>query len=134
MEDGLGVYDVDFYKPCADHVKSAREELGEILAQSKAQGKTVAGYGTSIGATILTYQLGLGEMIKFFVDDDPYRQNLVSPGYHIPVVGPQALLEQRPDYVLIMAPLYAEQIISKNQEYVDRGGRFIIIWPEIRIR
>ena len=94
----------------------------------------MAGYGTSIGATIFTYQLDLGESIKFFVDDDPYRQNLVSPGYHIPVVSAQELLNQKPDYTLIMAPLYAEQITGKNQAYVDQGGHFVIIWPEVEVR
>ena len=70
----------------------------------------------------------------FLVDDDPYRQNLVSPGYNIPVMGSQALYDQKPDYVLIMAPLYSEQIIAKNQAYQEQGGQFIIIWPKIEIR
>ena len=134
LEKSLGVYEPDFYKPCAGHIQTAKEELGQILAQSKSQGKTFAGYGTAIGATVLTYQLGLGETIKFFVDDDPYRQNLVSPGYHIPVLGPEALCDQKPDYTLIMAPLYAEQIIAKNQAYLDQGGQFMAVWPKIEIR
>jgi len=133
-EESLGVYETGFYKACADHVQAAKEELGRILVKNGSQGKTFAGYGTSIGATIFTYQLGLGDSIKFFVDDDPYRQNLVSPGYHIPVVANQALFDEKPDYVLIMAPLYAEQIITKNQEYRDQGGQFIVIWPNIEIR
>ena len=134
LEDRLGVYNLDFYEPCASHVQAVRKEMAQVLAPIKAQGKIVAGYGTSIGATILTYQLELGEAITFFVDDDPYRQNLVSPGYHIPVLAPQALLEQNPDYVLIMAPLYAEQIIRKNRAYLDRGGHFVTVWPEVEIR
>ena len=134
LEERLGVYDLDFYQPCASHVQTARKEIAQVLSPIKAQGEIVAGYGTSIGATMLAYQLGLGDAIEFFVDDDPYRQNLVSPGYHIPVLAPQALLEKKPDYVLIMAPLYAEQIINKNKAYLDQGGHFITVWPEVEIR
>ena len=105
-----------------------------MLEDIKLKGKSVAGYGTSIGATNLTYQLGMGEAIEYFVDDDSYRQNLVSPGYNIPVLDPKVLLEKKPDYVLIMAPLYADQIINKNQAYIDQGGRFMEIWPTIRTR
>jgi len=134
LEDSLGVFGLDFYRPCASHIQAAREEVAQVLTTIKAGGQTIAGYGTSIGATMLTYQLKLGESISFFVDDDPYRQNLVSPGYHIPVLAPQALLEEKPDYVLIMAPLYTEQIINKNKAYVDQGGHFVTVWPEVEIK
>ena len=95
---------------------------------------TVAGYGAAQSSTTLIYHFGLGNKLSFLVDDDPYRQNLVSPGYHIPVMDSQALSEQKPDYVLIMAPLYAEQIIAKNQAYLDQGGQFMAVWPKIEIR
>lgn len=132
-ENAQGLYDVGFYKQCGTHVRSVREELGGILADATAQGKTVAGYGTSIGATIFIYQLQLGETLRFLVDDDPYRQSLVSPGYHIPVVSAQALSEQQPGYVLILAPLYAKQIMEKNQSYLDQGGRFVVVWPQVQV-
>jgi len=134
MEEKLGIYRTEFYQSASARVSSVRNEMGTFLSDAKEKGQGVAGYGTSIGATIFTYQLDLGESIKFFVDDDPYRQNLVSPGYHIPVVSAQELLNQKPDYTLIMAPLYAEQITGKNQAYVDQGGHFVIIWPEVEVR
>ena len=134
LEDRLDVYNVAFCQPCASRIHDVREEMADVLETMNRNGKRVAGYGTSIGATMLTYQLGLGEAMQYFVDDDPYRQNLVSPGYHIPVLAPKALLEQKPDYVLITAPLYAEQIINKNHAYLERGGHFVIVWPTVEIR
>jgi len=134
MENRLDISHVDFFKPCISRIHDVREKMINILEDIKLKGKSVAGYGTSIGATNLTYQLGMGEAIEYFVDDDSYRQNLVSPGYNIPVLDPKVLLEKKPDYVLIMAPLYADQIINKNQAYIDQGGRFMEIWPTIRTR
>ena len=134
LEEQLGLYETDFYKSCAGHIHSVRQDLNELLNDLKAQGKSFAGYGTSIGATIYIYQLDLGEYLDFLVDDDPYRQELVSPGHHIPVVSGQSLCDDKPDYVLILAPLYAESIMKKNQAYIDQGGHFIVIWPEVVIR
>jgi len=130
-EEFLGVYSTAFYQGCADKIRSVREQLGTQAAAWREQGKTFAGYGTSIGATILIYQLGIGEYLDFLVDDDRYRQGLVSPGYHIPVVGPERLSIDKPDYVMILAPLYADPIMKKNQAYSDQGGHFINVWPEV---
>ena len=134
LENRLDISNSDFFKPCILRIKEVRDEMAQFIKKTKLNGETIAGYGTSIGATNLTYQLGLGEGIKYFVDDDPYRQNLFSPGYNIPVLPTEILLEKKPDYVLIMAPLYADQIIRKNQEYIDCGGRFMEIWPNVRLR
>jgi hypothetical protein len=133
QEDELGIYDTAFYQPCRNQILSVRDELKSALCELKEQGHTFAGYGTSIGATILIYQLELGEYLQFLVDDDPYRQNLVSPGYHIPVVSPETLSQDKPSYTLILAPLYAEQIMAKNSGYADSGGHFIKIWPTVEI-
>ena len=38
-----------------------------------------------------------------------------------------------PDYVLILAWNYADHIMSKEQEFQDKGGRFIIPVPEVQI-
>jgi SAM-dependent methyltransferase len=133
QEEELGVYTTEFYQECDGKIRSVREEMGGRLAAWKKEGKTFAGYGTSIGATILIYQLGLGTYLDFLVDDDPYRQNLVSPGFHIPVVSAEQLHEQRPDYVVILAPLYAESIMHKNKDYADKGGHFINIWPDMTV-
>ena len=130
----MGLYATDFYESCGSHIRSVRDEIRQSLGALSSQGKTFAGYGTSIGATIFIYQLGLGETLSFLVDDDPYRQNLVSPGYHLPVLASKSLQEKEPDYVLILAPLYAGPIMKKNQAYMDQGGHFVLIWPELEIR
>ena len=70
---------------------------------------------------------------SFFVDDDPYRHNLISPGYHIPVLPSKAIYDRKPDYVIILAPLYADIIMKKNQEYLNQGGTFIKIWPKFEV-
>jgi len=132
-EEKIGMDKVETYKSVTSFIAQTKAQLHEVLDEAKVGGKKVAAYGTSIGATIFTYQYELGDYLSFYVDDDPYRQNLVSPGHHIPVVSSDKLLEDKPDYVVILAPLYAENIMKKNQAYKDAGGKFVLIWPEFTI-
>ena len=50
----------------------------------------------------------------------------------MPVQAPQTLIEHNVRHVLILAPLYAEHIMKKNQAYVDQGGQFVGVWPEAK--
>ena len=110
-----------------------KNKLHQILELDLKKDLSLAGYGTSIGATTLIYQLDLGDIISFLVDDDPYRQNLFSPGYNIPVLSPTAIKVNKPEYVAILAPLYAKNIMNKNIQFLNEGGKFIKVWPSVDV-
>jgi hypothetical protein len=77
---------------------------------------------------------GIGpDLIAFTVDRNPHKQGRWIPGARVPVLAPEALLEQQPDYVLLLAWNYAEEIRLQQQEYERRGGRFILPVPTPRV-
>lgn len=133
QEEAFGLHKVETYKLVSEAIERRRKEFRNFFDKCRAEGKKVAAYGTSIGATVFVYQYGLGEDIQFFVDDDPNRHNLVSPGHHIPVKPPQAIYDEKPDYLLIMAPLYADIIINKNKKYLEQGGHFVKFRPVFEV-
>ena len=95
----------------------------------------IVGYGTSDGATIFIYQLGIGEYLKALIDDDPYRQNLESPGFGIPTVSREVLFTDplMAKTCLIFAPQYVKQIIDKNSVARESGVIFAKVWPLIEV-
>jgi hypothetical protein len=99
----------------------------------KAQGKTIAGYGAPTKATTLLTHFRMGNSLDFLVDDNPLKQNLYSPGLHIPVGSADLLYTRKPDYLLILAWNFAESIIKRNERYSLQGGRFIVPMPVPRI-
>ena len=100
----------------------------------RAEGKRIAGVGAPAKATTLMYHFGLGrEELDFIVDDNPWKQGLFSPGLHVPIVAPEAIVEHRPDVLLILAWNFAEPIMAKHQAFHDCGGRFIVPLPEVRV-
>ena len=74
------------------------------------------------------------ELVEFVVDDSPLKQNLYTPGYHIPVVPVARLYETKPDYVLILAWNFAEPIMKNHAAYAQAGGHFIIPLPKLEVR
>jgi len=133
LETDLGTDRADTYHAFAAKIDLVKNQLLGILDDIKAKGKTIAGYGASATTTTLIYHFGLGKFLNFIVDDYPSKQNLYSPGYHIPVLHPQAIYERKPDNVVILAWRYFEPIVKKHQAYLDHGGHFIIPLPSVQI-
>ena len=122
------------YDAFRDRVERIRGELLEILGELKADGKRIVGYGASArGNTLLNYY-GIGpETLDYIVDRNPLKTGLYSPGMHIPVEGPERLAADDPDYVLVIAWNFADEIARQQNAYLERGGRFIVPIPEPRI-
>lgn len=133
LEESLGFDRAETFKAFAAKIEGVKTQLLSLLRDLKAQGKTIAGYGASATVTTLIYHFDLCDMLSFIVDDNPQKQNLFSPGHHIPVLSAHAIYERKPDYVLILAWNYSQPIMKKHQSYLDQGGHFIVPLPEIEV-
>jgi SAM-dependent methyltransferase len=133
-EAAWGVGDASFYLGFGAKVARLREDLLSLLGELKSKGKRVAVYGASAkGSTLLNY-FGIGrEMLDFVVDRSTVKQGYYTPGTHLLIRPPEALLEEMPDYVLLLTWNFADEILSQQAEYRQRGGRFIIPIPEVRV-
>jgi hypothetical protein len=77
---------------------------------------------------------GIGpDLLDFLADRNSLKQGLYSPGTRIPIVGPERILQDQPDYLVVLAWNFADEIIAQQQEYTRRGGRFILPIPEPRV-
>jgi SAM-dependent methyltransferase len=133
-ERATGVPDEGYYKDFASRVEKLKEDLRALVSRFKAEGKRVAAYGASAkGSTLLNYY-GIGrELLEFVADRSTYKQGRLTPGMHLPIVPAEALLEQMPDYTVLLTWNFAEEILKQQQEYRERGGRFIIPIPEVKV-
>jgi SAM-dependent methyltransferase len=127
------VNDPEYYRSFGERVGTLRYDLRNLLHSMKADGKTIVGYGASAKSTTLLNYFGIGrETLGYMVDNIPIKQGRYTPGTHLPIYDPSKLLEKQPDYVLILAWNFADDIKSKEAEYVKRGGKFIVPIPELK--
>lgn len=133
-EREAGLFERATYVAHAKRVAQLRDDLLALLHELKGQGKRLAGYGAPAkGSTLLNY-CGIGpDLLEFLVDRNTIKQGRLSPGSRIPVVSPEVLAKQRPDYLLVLAWNFAEEIIGQQEAFREGGGKFILPIPAPRI-
>ncbi|HME44453.1 MAG TPA: class I SAM-dependent methyltransferase [Syntrophorhabdales bacterium] len=132
LDKGLGRRDT--YLQFAQRTARIKEDLTTLLRDLRASGKRVAAYGAPAkGNTLLNYCGITTDLVAYTVDKSPYKQNLYTPGAHLFVYPPEKLLQDHPDYVLLLAWNFADEILEQQKAYCDAGGKFIIPIPQVRI-
>ena len=115
-------------------VRHIQEALPALLRDLKAKGKRIIGYGASAKGNTLLNTCGLTtKELDYIIDNTPFKQNKVAPGSWLPIRPPETLVQDQPDYAVILAWNFATEIIRREQEFQARGGRFIIPIPEPQI-
>jgi SAM-dependent methyltransferase len=133
-EQAWGVTDPASYRAFATRVETLKDELRALVARLKGEGKRLAAYGASAkGSTLLNY-FGIGrESLDFVADRSTVKQGRYTPGTHLPIRPPEALLEAQPDHVLLLTWNFADEILAQQAEYRAHGGRFIVPIPALRV-
>ncbi|HBJ82281.1 MAG TPA: hypothetical protein DDZ88_00065 [Verrucomicrobiales bacterium] len=133
LEASVGLDKPKIFQDLFARLENLKNDLLNLLRDLKAQGRTIVGYGASASVTTLVHHFEIAEFFDFIVDDDPRRQGLYSPGFHIPVLSKTALAEKKPDYIVVLAWQYAAPIMRNNQGYAEQGGRFIVPLPGLKV-
>lgn len=134
LEIKRGLTNPQTYLRFASQVENLRHELVTLLLSLRKKNKKIAGYGASAKGNIMTNYCKIGpETLDYIVDSISYKQGKFTPGMHIPIYKESKLKEDRPDYVLMLAWNFADEIIEKQKVYRKRGGKFILTIPKLRI-
>lgn len=123
------------YADFAQRCEKNKIALKQFIDELKQQGKTVAAYGAAAKACTLLSVCGLGKKhIEYLLDQNSNKHNLFMSGSALPIFPVEKLAQNPPDFLLILAWNYADEIIQQLNWYCDLGGQFIIPIPELTIQ
>ncbi len=129
-EREAGLDRFSFYAGFGAKVDELRSSLLEMLRSLRAEGRTIAAYGAAAkGATMLN-ATGIGtDLVAYVVDRNVHKHGRFMPGTHQLIVGPEVLVEDPPDVLLLLAWNFAAEIMQQQADYAAAGGRFLVPVP-----
>jgi hypothetical protein len=134
LEHTVGVLNPDELTKFGYQIKKNGEALYQALEQRKSEHKTIIGYGLPAKTTTLTHHYNLGRhFFKYIVDDNPLKQYKYSPGKGVQILPFEAMMEDPPDVVILLAWNFAEAIIKKIHPFLRAGTEIIVPLPKLTI-
>ncbi|MAF36512.1 hypothetical protein CL622_05340 [archaeon] len=130
-------YGLDTIKPYQDFNKKINDRkinLLNLLKKLKGDNKKIVGYGAPAKATTLLNFFGVNnDFLDYIIEDNELKHGREVPGTNIPIVPKKMIDKNIPDYVLILAWNFSEEIIKNNLDFLSKGIKFIVLGKEALI-
>jgi SAM-dependent methyltransferase len=130
-----GLKDIQTYLDFQSKAEKVKDDLLAFLIEQKRQGKRVAAYGAAAkGNTLLNYAGVKPDLLSFVCDAAPSKQDKYMPGSHIPIMSPEHIKQQQPDFVIILPWNIADEVMAQLAYIRQWGGKFVTFVPAVQIR
>jgi SAM-dependent methyltransferase len=128
-----GLESVETYHMFNDQVKKTKRAILKFMIEVAEQGRSIVGYGAPAKGNTLLNFCGIGtDMLPYTVDRSPHKQNHYLPGTRIPIFAPEKIIEDKPDFVLILPWNIKEEIMAQMEQVRSWGGHFVTFIPEVQ--
>jgi len=119
----------------SNKIKKTKDDLLDLIITLKSQGKIIVGYGASGRSTVIMNYCGINQShIDYIVDDAVEKQGYLTPGNHIEIMTWEKMIEKcTPDYVILFAWSFIDEVLNKRNAYRLAGGKFILPLPSVQI-
>jgi hypothetical protein len=99
----------------AERVRNFRSAARKLIGDIKAGGMRIAAYGAAAKGTIMLNYLGFnGNTLEYVVDKNVHKQGMYMPGVGLRIHDPRRLIEDRPDYLMILPWNFRDEIIRQQ--------------------
>jgi hypothetical protein len=133
-ERAAGLHALAGYGGFAARVEALLAELRRFLETARAKGARVAAYGAAAkGSTLLNAAGVTRDDVAYVVDRSPHKQGRFLPGSHLPILAPEHVRRDRPDYLLLLAWNLRDEIVEQLADVRDWGCRFVVPIPRVEV-
>ena len=128
------MHELESWQRFAEGVSRRQSDLFDLLVRIRDDGKTVAGLGASTKGNVVLQTSGIGRDLLGVVGDvNPDKFGRFLPGTYIPITSEKAVLEQSPDFLLVLPWHFRNSFMSNLSPYLANGGRLIFPLPNIEV-
>ncbi|MFB7594998.1 class I SAM-dependent methyltransferase [Streptomyces sp. NPDC056160] len=133
-EKAAGLQELSGYTEFSGRVAKVRRDLLRFLIEAAERGETVVGYGApGKGNTLLNHCGIRPDLLPYTVDRNPYKHGRFTPGTRIPILPPEQISADRPDYVLVLPWNLRAELVEQLSFVHAWGGRLVFPIPELSI-
>lgn len=134
LEKRTGLNKQSTYMRFSRKTQSLRKDLLALLHRLKKEGNEIVGLGAPAkGNTLLNYCNIHQDIVSYIADSTPTKWGLFTPGTHIPIYEERRLARRYPNHLFILAWNFSQEIMHKQRLFKERGGKFIIPIPRVKI-
>ena len=133
-EKAAGLHELSGYAEFGHRVARVRRELLDFLVDAAARGRTVVGYGApGKGNTLLNHCGIRPDLLAYTVDRNPYKHGRFTPGTRIPILPPERIAADRPDYVLVLPWNLRDELTAQLSYLAEWGGQLVFPIPTLEV-
>jgi C-methyltransferase C-terminal domain len=133
-EAAAGLHTAQGHDGFAEAVSRVRDDLVSFLVEARRAGKKVVGYGApGKGNTLLNYCGIRPDLLAYTVDRNPYKHGRFTPGMRIPVLAPERIAVDQPDYVLVLPWNLRDELVEQLSYVREWGGKLVFPIPELEV-
>jgi len=122
------------YAEFRSQVGKIKTDLITFLKKAKAEGKLVHGYGASTkGNTTLQYCGITPDLVPAIADRNPRKWGHYTIGTNIKIISEDDSRKAKPDYYLVLPWHFMDEFRKREQDFLQRGGRFLIPMPDVHL-
>ncbi len=134
QENRMGLHTEKPYREFAERVVAQRDDLIRLVKGLNADGKKIMAYGASTKGNVTLQYCGFtADDIMAVAEVNPDKFGCVTPGTHIPIVSEKEAAQISPDYYLVLPWHFKNNILAREREFINGGGKFIFPFPHIEV-
>ena len=127
-EKEFEISDFNTYQKFANNIKDLKSKVLKTVLKIKSEGKSIVGYGSPAKATTVLNYYGIShEEIDYIIEDNELKHNYFLPGMKIPIRSKKDALNIKPDYILVLAWNFLDDIKLNNPDLVNSGCKFVTL-------
>lgn len=119
------------YSAFAQRSRENADELHDFIKGENEKGKRTYIYGASTRGGTLMQFAHLEGLISKAMERNPDKWGKVYNG--ATMISEQQGRDEKPDYLLMLPWFFEEEMVKREKEYLENGGRFIVPLPRLKI-